>query len=205
MITRKIAFLVTAVFVLTLTSCTTTKLTGSFKDESLAGKKFKHILIIGAARQPDIRKQFEEEFARQLQAQNVKAVPSYLILSAEQVLNRDIISAKISELAMDAVLVTRLTELKKKREAYRGNTYRTPYAYYNQMHEYYKKGFEESAGQSPLTTHKIISLETNIYSAETEKLVWATASDVQVQDSVKNLTKDFIKAVVNKLLSDKVI
>jgi hypothetical protein len=55
-----------------------------------------------------------------------------------------------------------------------------------------------------LTTHKVISLETNIYSAETEKLAWATASDVQVQDEVDKLTKDFIKAVVNKMLSDKV-
>lgn len=205
MITRKIAFLVTAVLVLTLASCATTKLTGSFMDESIAGKKFKYILIIGAAKQPDIRKQFEEEFVRQLQAQNVKAVPSYLILSADQVLNRDVISAKISELAMDGVLVTRLTELKKKRGTYTGNSYRTPYAYYNQMHEYYKKGFEESAGQSPLTTHKLISLETNIYSAETEKLVWATASDVEVQDQVSKLTEEFVKAVVNRLLRDNVI
>jgi hypothetical protein len=101
--------------------------------------------------------------------------------------------------------VTRLTELKKKREMDTSSTYRVPYAYYNQMHEYYKKGFESSGESSPLTTHKVISLETNIYSAKTEKLAWATASDVQVQNAVDKLTKDFIKAVVNKMLSDKII
>ena len=205
MIRRKLTFLLSTVLFISMTACTTTKLSGSFKDESLVGKKFQHILVIGAAKQPDIRKQFEDEFVRHLKAQNVKAVPSYKILSAEQMLDRNVISAKISDLDVDSVLVTRLTELKKKRETYTGSTYRVPYAYYNQMQDYYKKGFEESGGQSPLTTHKEITLETNIYSAETERLVWSTASDVKIQDSFKNLIKDFIKAVVGKMLSDKVI
>jgi hypothetical protein len=177
---------------------------GSYTDEGLAGNKFQHLLIIGAAKQPDIRKQFEDEFVRQLQAKNIKALQSYTILTADQMLDRDVISAKIASLGVDGVLVTRLTGAKKKREMDTGSTYRVPYAYYNQMHEYYRKGFE--AGEvSPLVTHKIISLETNIYSAETEKLAWATASDVQVQDKISKLSKDFIKAVISKMLSDKVI
>jgi hypothetical protein len=204
MTNRGLAFLMAAVLVLTLAACATTKLTGSWQDENQVGKKFKNILIIGAARQPDIRQLFEEEFARQLNEKNVKAIPSYTIVPADKMLDRNAISAKILELGVDGVLVTRPTELKRKREMGAGSTYRIPYAYYNQMHEYYRQGFE-SGESSPLTTHKIISLETNIYSAETEKLAWATASDVQVFDSVKNLTKDFIRAVVNKLLSDKVI
>jgi hypothetical protein len=202
---RTTTLLLSTVLLLALTACATTELTGSFKDESLSGKKFQHILIIGAAKQPDIRRQFEDEFVRQLQAKNIKAIQSYTILTADQMLDRNAISAKISDLGVDSVLVTRLTELKKKRETYTGSTYRVPYAYYSQMHEYYKKGLEESGGPSPLTTHKVISLETNIYSAETAKLAWATASDVQVQDKVDRLTKNFIRAVINKLLSDKVI
>ena len=204
MITRKITYLVTAILLLTFTACATTKLAGSWQDESLTGKKFKNILIIGAAKQPDIRQLFEDEFARQLNAQNVKTISSYKTISADNMLDRSTISAQISELGVDAVLVTRPVGLKKKREVSAGSTYRVPYAYYNQMHEYYRKGFE-SGESSPLTTHKVVSLETNIYSAESEKLVWATTSDIQMQDKVERLTKDFIRAVVNKLLSDKVI
>ena len=204
MIKNKIPVLLSTILLIALNACATTELTGSWQDESIAGKKFQHILIIGAAKQPDIRKQFEDEFVSQLKAQNVKAIPSYTIISADKMLDRNAISAQISDIGVDGVLVTRLTELKKKRETYAGSSYRVPYAYYNQMHEYYKKGFEEGE-VSPLLTHKEITLETNIYSVETEKLVWATASDVQVQDSVKNLTKDFIKAVMSKMRSDGVI
>lgn len=205
MIKNKIPFLLSIILIIILTACATTKLTGSYKNESLSGKKFQHILVIGSAKQPDIRKQFEDEFVRQLEAQKIQAIASYTIITADQMLDRDVISAKISNLGVDGVIVTRMTGLKKKRAVESGSTYRVPYAYYNQMHEYYKKGFEDSEGQSPLTTHKVISLETNIYSAETKKLTWATASDVEVQDKLNKLIKDFIKAVVSEMKSDKVI
>ena len=205
MLIKKMIFPGTVVLLLILTACATTKPTASWKDENLAGEKFQKLLIIGSAKQPDIRKLFEEEFVSQLKAHNVKAIPSYTIIPADSMLDRKAVSAKISELGVDGVLVTRLTELKKKRTMDTSNSYRVPYAYYNQMHEYYKKGLESSQGSSPLTTHKVISLETNIYNAETGKLAWATASDVFVQDATYKLTKDFIKVIVKKLVSDKII
>jgi hypothetical protein len=188
-----------------LTACATTKLSGTWKDESLSGKKFQKLLIIGAAKQQQVRELFEDEFVRQLEAQGVKAISSYTLIPAEKMLDKETIVSHIAENRIDAVLITRLTGNKGKREMETGNTYRVPYAYYNQMHEYYKKGLESTQEPSPATIHKVIILETNIYNAETEKLAWATASDVYVQDAAYKLTKDFIKVIVSKLVSDKVI
>ena len=205
MINKKMTFLGTAVLLMILTACATTKLSGTWKDESLSGKKFQKLLIIGAAKRQNVRELFENEFVRQLEDHGIKAIPSYTIISAENMLDKDTIVSHIAENKIDAVLITRLTGSKGEREIESGNTYRVPYAYYNQMHEYYKKGLESSQGSSPLTTHKVISLETNIYNAETEKLAWATASDVFVQDATYKLTKDFIKVIVKNLVSDKII
>ena len=202
---KKMAFLGTAVLLMILTACATTKLSGTWKDESLSGKKFQKLLIIGAAKQQNVRELFENEFVRQLEAQGVKAIPSYTLIPAEKMLDKGTIVSHIAENRIDAVLITRLTGSKGEREMGTGNTYRVPYAYYNQMHEYYKKGLESTQEPSPATTYKVIILETNIYNAETEKLAWATASDVYVQDATYKLTKDFIKVIVNKLDSDKVI
>ena len=208
MMNRQIILLLAAVILLTLTACTTTpKLAGSWKEESLVGKRLQSILVIGTARKPERRKLFEDEFVRQLKGQNIKAIPSYTIIPADKMLDKNAISEKISELGVDSVLISRLTGIKEERDldaSNTSNTYRVPYAYYNRMHEYYKYSLE-SESPSPLTTHKVISLETNIYIPETEKLVWATTSDVQVQDTLENLTKAYIKAVINKMLSDQVI
>ena len=205
MINKKMTFLGTAVLLMILTACATTKLSGTWKDESLSGKKFQKLLIIGAAKQQQVRELFEDEFIRQLEAQGVKAIPSYTLIPAEKMLDKETIVSHIAENRIDAVLITRLTGSKGEREMETGNTYRVPYAYYNQMHEYYKKGLESTQEPSPATTHKVIILETNISNAETEKLAWAIASDVYVQDAAYKLTKDFIKVIVNKLVSDEVI
>jgi hypothetical protein len=205
MINKKMTFLGTAVLLMILTACATTKLSGTWKDENLSGKKFQKLLIIGAAKQQNVRELFEDEFVRQLEAQGGKAIPSYTLIPAEKMLDKETIVSHITENRIDAVLITRLTGSKGEREMETGNTYRVPYAYYNQMHEYYKKGLESTQEPSPATTHKVIILETNIYNAETEKLAWATASDVYVQDAAYKLTKDFIKVIVNKLVSDEVI
>jgi len=205
MINKKMTFLGTAVLLMILTACATTKLSGTWKDENLSGKEFQKLLVIGAAKQQQVRELFEDEFVRQLEAQGVKAIPSYTLIPAEKMLDKETIVSHIAENRIDAVLITRLTGSKGEREMETGNTYRVPYAYYNQMHEYYKKGLESTQEPSPATTHKVIILETNIYNAETEKLAWATASDVYVQDAAYKLTKDFIKVIVNKLVSDEVI
>ena len=205
MTNRKATLAGAAVLLMILTACATTKLSGTWKDESLSGKKFQKLLIIGAAKQQQVRELFEDEFIRQLEAQGVKAIPSYTLIPAEKMLDKETIVSHITENRIDAVLITRLTGSKGEREMETGNTYRVPYAYYNQMHEYYKKGLESTQEPSPATTHKVIILETNIYNAETEKLAWATASDVYVQDATYKLTKDFIKVIVNKLVSDEVI
>ena len=205
MINKKMTFLGTAVLLMILTACATTKLSGTWKDENLSGKEFQKLLVIGAAKQQQVRELFEDEFVRQLEAQGVKAIPSYTLIPAEKMLDKETIVSHIAENRIDAVLITRLTGSRGEREMETGNTYRVPYAYYNQMHEYYKKGLESTQEPSPATTHKVIILETNIYNAETEKLAWATASDVYVQDAAYKLTKDFIKVIVNKLVSDEVI
>ena len=205
MLNKKMTFLGTAVLLMILTACSTTKLSGTWQDENISGKKFQKLLIIGAARQQNVRELFENEFVRQLEDHGIKAIPSYTLISTEKMLDKETIVSHIAKNGIDAVLITRMTGSKGERETETGNTYRVPYAYYNQMHEYYKKGLESTHESSPVTTHKVIILETNIYNAETEKLAWATASDVYVQDAKYKLTKDFIKLIVNKLVSDKVI
>jgi hypothetical protein len=205
MLNKKMIFLGTAVLLMILTACSTTQLSGTWQDESLSRKKFQKLLIIGAAKQQNVRELFENEFVRQLEDHGIKAIPSYTLISAENMLDKETIISHIAKNEIDAVLITRMTGSKGEREMESGNTYRVPYAYYNQMHEYYKKGLESTEEPSAVTTHKVIILETNIYNAETEKLAWATASDVYVQDATYKLTKDFIKVIVNKLVSDKVI
>ncbi|HKJ15628.1 MAG TPA: hypothetical protein VJ988_12310, partial [Desulfobulbales bacterium] len=52
-----------------LNACGSSKITGQWKDPELGSRKYSHILVIGVAKQPDRRKFYEDEFAKQLNRQ----------------------------------------------------------------------------------------------------------------------------------------
>jgi len=188
-----------------LTGCATTELTGIWRDESLAGRTFKKIYVIAVAKQPRVREFFEDEYVRQLQKKGVEALASHTGIAADKMLDKQTILETIADTGVDAVLITRVTEFKGKRETQTYQTYKVPLAYYNQMTEYYRKGQEESQAGALLTAHEIVSLETNIYDAKTTKLVWAAASDTKIQDSVQQLIVSFVQVIVKNLGNEKVI
>ena len=198
-------FVVLSLAVLMLTSCATTELTGSWSDESLAGRTFKKIYVIAVGKRADVRAFFEDEYVKQLQEKGLGAIASHTGLPADKILDKQTIIDTITDTGVDAVLITRLTEFKGKRDVETYRTYKVPYAHYNQMHEYHRKGQEDSQDDAALTKHEIVSLETNIYDAKTTKLVWSAASDTKIQDSVQKLIVFFVQEIVKKLGNEKVI
>jgi len=178
-------FVVLSLAMLVLSGCATTELTGTWSDESLAGRTFKKIYVIAVAKRPEVRVFFEDEYVRQLQEKGVGAIASHMGIPADKMLDKQTIIDTIADTGVDAVLITRLTEFNGKRDIETYRTYKVPYGYYNQMHEYHRKGQEDSQDDPPLTAHEIVSLETNIYDAKTTKLVWSSASDTKIQDPVQ--------------------
>jgi hypothetical protein len=188
-----------------LTGCATTELTGTWRDESLSDMTFKKIYIIAVAKRSDVRVFFEDEYVKRLQERGVEALASHTGLPADRMLDKQTIVEAITDTGVDAVLITRLTEFKGKREVETYRTYKVPYAYYNQMHDYYKRGQEESQDDPALAAHEIVSLETNIYDVKTTKLVWSAASDTKIQDSFQQLIVSFVKEIVKNLGNEEVI
>ena len=66
-----------------MTSCASTKVTGEWKDPNLTAKRYKKIMVMGVAKQPQDRKFYENEFVRQLQAKGVEAVSSHTLIQHE--------------------------------------------------------------------------------------------------------------------------
>ena len=137
-------FVVLSLAVLMLTGCATTELTGTWSDESLAGRTFKKIYVIAVGKRADVRAFFEDEYVKQLQEKGVEAIASHTGLPADKMLDKQTIIDAITDTGVDAVLITRLTEFKGKRDIETYRTYKVPYAHYNQMHEYHRKGQEDS-------------------------------------------------------------
>jgi len=198
--------LVTSLLLVT-TGCATTELKTVWRDEAFQDR-LTQVLVIGCAEQATIRRTFEDEFARQLSAQGVKAVASYTVLpSPEQFQDEAAVKAKVRKLGVDAVLVTRLIDKKTVELYYPPEMeYRVPSGYYRGgWHGYYMDGYERVSRPGRMVEQQLLTAESNIYQADTEKLIWSALSETLVDGASDAVIRSFVKVIVQNLVAKGLI
>lgn len=199
---RLLCFLL-GICAMALTSCATTTLTAVWRDESYQGQ-VKKIAVVGVFKKTVIRNLFEDEFARELRAHGVDAVPSYTILSIDRLADKDVIASAIVKLKADTVLITRLADKKTVQTYIPGQVYAVPepYRYWRPYHNYaynyvYEPGYYIES--------EYAFAETNLYNTGTEKLIWSARSETLLNESDGSLIKSFVKVAIDRLVADKII
>lgn len=186
-------------FLLLLNSCGGSKATGEWKDPELGSRKFKHILVIGVAKELDKRRFYEDAFARQLNRLGVMAIASYNIIPQDKMQDKDAIVKSIEDLGIDGVIITRLLGVKEQGPVTQGKTYKVPYGFYNKMNAYYNQSYSDAPPKSFSETHEFLQLESNLYDAETEKLAFSTKTDSFLRREFQESVTAYIEIVVRQL------
>ena len=162
--------LAVALSVCIIAACATSPI-AEWQDDSFSGP-IDNILIIGASDQATTRRLFEDSFVKELAAIKVKAVPSYKVMSIDQIVSRETVEAAIEGQAIDSVLVTSLLGVEEV-ETYNPPTYypysRSYYSYHAHSMLYSRPGYYDK--------YKILTLETNLYDTKTQQLVWSMQSE----------------------------
>ena len=196
---KKLLGICALVFLFLLNSCASSKITGEWKDPQFDNKKYTNILVIGVAKQPDRRKFYEDEFAKQLRRQGIMAIASHTIIPRDKMQDKDTIVKSIEGLNVDGVIITRLQGVKEVKEFTHGSSYQVPYGYYNNMHDYYDNSLSGAPSRSYVETHEYLQLESNLYDAETEKLAYTITTDTFVRQKFESRIIAYIETVVRKL------
>ena len=188
-----------------LNSCASSKITGEWKDPGLGNKKYTHILVIGVAKQPDRRKFYEDEFARQLTRHGIMAIASHTIIPRDKMQDKETIVKSIEGLNVDGVIVTRLQGIKEQKEVPHGKTYQVPYGYYNNMYDYYDNSFSTAPSRSYAETHEYLQLESNLYDAESEMLAYTITTDTFIRQKFESRITAYIETVVQQLKKNSLL
>jgi hypothetical protein len=162
--------LLAALIAATLAACASTKPTAEWINESYSGQ-VSHVLIIGATRRNERRREFESQFVNALEARGVSATASYKLLPTADELTRESVEAAIRGKDIDAVLVTRLAAIKS------ADVVRRPanYDYDRDYITYYDHSLRRS---SPVydDEYRVLGLETNLYDVASTELIWKMQS-----------------------------
>ena len=195
---RLVVFVGCLAMVALLAGCTTAKPVTEWRDATYQGGPFRSFLIVGVSGQESVRRTFEETFVQRLQDHQVSAVASFAAIAGEARPTRDSIKAAIAEQSVDAVLITHLVGVDEKQivhpPTYRGGFY----GYYGFVGGYaYDPGY--------VSQQKTVKLETNLYDARSEKLVWSMQSATINPSNEKKLIEAQIKTVVDRLQAQQLL
>jgi hypothetical protein len=181
-----------------VTACASTQLTSVWKDPSYQTRPAK-IMVIGVAKNPINRRIFEDEFVQQLKARGTDAIASYTVLPDKQQGDQEAIAKKVAELGADTVLITRLVS-KKIVQVYVPGTAYYPPPYYGSWPAYYGYGYNYMYTPGYIAEDEYAVIETNLYEAKTDKLIWAASSETGIGDTDQNLIQSYIGVMVKNMI-----
>ena len=180
-----------------VTACATTQLGAVWKDPSYQARPHK-IMVIGVAKTQANRRVFEDEFVRQLNVHGTAAIASYTVLPGMQQDGHAAIAAKVAELGADAVLITRMAGKKTVQHYVPGTAYYPP-PYYGTWPDYYGFGYRAMYAPGYMAEEELAIIETNLYEAGNDKLVWAASSETEMHGPDQERIRSYIDIMVKTM------
>ena len=178
-------------------ACTTAKPIAEWRNHVFTGGPFDNILIVGVSDRVTARRAFENTFVDRLGEEQIKATAAFAVMPQNARPTEENIKTVIEDIRFDAVLITHLVGVDEK-TVYHEAIY-LPAAYAGNFSGYYNhiEGYLYKPGYYRLNTN--VKLETNLYDARSEALVWSMQSETIDPESVQKLIDAQIKIVVKRL------
>lgn len=194
------------VALLLLVGCSSTVVTGSWKDPSYSGQ-VKKIYVVGIAKQETTRRIFEDEFRKQLASFGVTGISSYKDLPTSAEVNKEVIEAKIRANGADSVLLARAIGKRTEEVVNPGRvtSYDTgprgyyPDPYYRNYGNYYARSRDIVYQPATVSQFEVVTIEANLYNAANAELIWSAQLETIVEENLDKLLADFIETVTKDL------
>ena len=178
-------------------SCSSTKLTSSWKDRSYKGGYVKSVFIVGISKDSAIRKRFEESFAATFTRAGINSVASITVVPAGKELDKDIVKSAAKARSMETVLVTHLAASGEKKIYQPGPTGPSSRARY--YGHYYPMVYGYTHSPGIYKKRKFVELVSNLYETASEKLIWTGVSESIDPQSAQEIIDSLVQQVIKDM------
>jgi hypothetical protein len=160
-----------------------TELQATWSDPSLTAetiKPFKKVLVIANLMNETQKRIAEDKLVASVK-KGVVAVPSYTYLNPGDT-NQKIMDMRLKGDGFDGLILMQLKDVEKSTSYTPGTYYGGRYGYYQSSPGYYSED-------------KIFTIETNLYSLESQKLLWAGTTSTINPSSIDQAMNEIIRAI----------
>ena len=187
--------------VLLLSGCSSSnKISNSWKNPDVTGEpmKFQTMAVFAMVKNPDMRMDVEEALASQMP--NTIAVPSYKMITNEELADINAVKQKLNERGMEGALVLSVRNVDQKTSYYSSGMYPSAYysfgGYYNYAWNYMYDPYMYSS------TNVYVDLEFLIYSIKNDQLIWYGESTSVNPEGIQQTISELAVAIKDQLVED---
>ena len=179
------------------------KISNSWKnpDVTIESAKFQTMAVFAMVKDEQMRRGVEEAIVSQMP--NTIAVPSYKMITKEELADIDAVKQKLKERGMEGALVLSVRNVNQKTSYYSSGMYPSAYysfgGYYNYAWNYMYDPYVFS------TTNVYVDLEILIYSLRDDKLVWYGESTSVNPKRIQETISELAVSVKNQLVEDELL
>ncbi|MGN6615690.1 MAG: hypothetical protein ACTHJ5_00815 [Ilyomonas sp.] len=192
-----------------VSSCTSTRITSSWKATDTTNVKYNHVLVL-ALSQPDnsLKEKMEQHLVDDLRSHGINAVSAYKQYGpkAFERLDENTAIDKIQSSGTDAILTIVLLDKSKERNYVPGHVVFTPYAvYYRRFWGYYTTLYSRVYTPGYYVTNTDYFWESNLYDASTRQLVYSVQTKSFNPNNAELLAHEYGQIIVNNMIERGVI
>ncbi len=176
------------------------KISNSWKNPevTMESAKFQTVAVFAMVKNPDMRMDVEEALASQMP--NTIAVPSYKMITNEELADLNTVKQKLNERGMQGAVMLRVKKIDERTSYYSSGMYPSAYysfgGYYNYAWNYMYDPYMYSS------TNVYVDLEILIYSIKDDKIVWYGESTSVNPEEIQQTISELAVSVKNQLVED---
>lgn len=208
----KLSALVGSFLVAGMISCSgpQTAVTGSWEN-NMAVQEYKHIAVASLIQDQGTKSVIENEIKEELQDEGVNAsaengsITDQLVKDEAQ---KSEILQQINQEGKDAIMTISVIASDTETRYVPGTTVYDPvntFGYYNNFWGYYDNVYPMVYDPGYYTVDQVYYLETNLYDAKTEELVWSAQSETYNPTDLQEFADDFAEDIVEHLEDSDII
>ncbi len=196
----RMMFLMVMFCTASIAACSSTMINSVWKDEAYRTQP-KRVLVIAMFKNETIRRLVEDEFKNYLKYGGTDAATGYEVIPGNGLPTKETVVEQIKAKGFDALLLTRLIDTRTETRTISGGY--APPSYVATMNGYYGSAYSTVYSPSYQVEDRYATVESRLYDAATEKLVWTATSDTWLSGEDLKTAKTYVAVMMDSLRKQK--
>ncbi|KAA8483360.1 hypothetical protein BDE36_2717 [Arcticibacter tournemirensis] len=191
-----------------LSACgTSTQIVGSWKKGGADTLTYKKVLVAALTNNLQAKQKVENALAAVFSVRGATVSRSLDVfppdIESKNNKDKDAFLKKIKDYDTDLIVTNAVVD-KKTQERYMGGGY-APWGWAGNFGGYYRGYYGRFYDPGYYTLDKVYYLETNVFDAKTDQLIWSAQSRTYNPSSLNSFIDDYAKVIVEKMTNDGIL